>query len=204
MPVRMPALGCRRNPPMVYGRRTLISPRRLVAVTIAAGFAASCTSASIPTPSPATTTASPSTATTTSPSPEGEAWLTYQHDAGRSGMATTGPSANTPRLAWRSSAALDGAVYAQPLVFDGRVIVATENDSIYALSVGEGQVVWRTHLGTPVARSSLPCGNIDPTGITGTPVIDASAGTVWVVAFVRPGRHVLAALDLTNGAVRSR
>ncbi len=189
---------------MVYARGRLISPRRLVAVTIAAGFAVSCTSASVPSPSQATTTASPSAATTTSPSPDSsEAWLTYQHDAGRSGMGTAGPSANTPRLAWRSSA-LDGAVYAQPLVFDGRVIVATENDSIYALSAGEGKVVWRTHLGTPVPRSRLPCGNIDPTGITGTPVIDASAGLVFAVAFVQPGIHELIGVDATSGRVRFR
>jgi outer membrane protein assembly factor BamB len=55
-----------------------------------------------------------------------------------------------------------------------------------------------------VAGSDLPCGNIDPSGITGTPVIDTAAGTVWVVAFVRPVQHVLVALDLNSGAVRSR
>ncbi len=47
----------------------------------------------------------------------------------------------------------------------------------------------RRHLGTPVRRSpSAPCGNIDPLGITGTPVYDTATGVVFVVAELRPRR----------------
>ena len=49
-----------------------------------------------------------------------------------------------------------------------KVIVATENDSVYALSASGGAVLWTRHLAAPVP-SGLPCGNISPSGITGTP-----------------------------------
>ena len=59
------------------------------------------------------------------------------------------------------------------------VFVATENDTVYALSASTGAVVWSTHLGTPVPSGSLPCGDITPTvGITGTPVIDPSRAEI--------------------------
>src|ERR1700736_4687397 len=130
-------------------------------------------------------------------------WPTYHRDPSRSGYD---PSTGLPppsHRAWASSS-LDGHVYAEPLVIGTRVLVATEGDSVYALAPESGRTLWRTHLGTPVSRSSLPCGDIDPLGITGTPVADPSAGRLWLVAFVQPGRHELVGLDLADGAVRSR
>ncbi len=65
----------------------------------------------------------------------------------------------------------------------GLVFVATENDTVYALSASTGSVEWSTHLATPVPSGLLPCGDITPTvGITGTPVLDAARGEVFVVA----------------------
>src|SRR6202011_677427 len=110
-----------------------------------------------------------------------------------------GQSPATPvARAWTSSP-LDGAVYAEPLVVGDRVIAATESDSVYALSATTGTVLWSAKLGSPVPGSALPCGNIDPSGITGTPVIDTTTGLVWAVAFVQPGHHDLVALDLSTG-----
>jgi outer membrane protein assembly factor BamB len=105
--------------------------------------------------------------------------------------------------AW-TSPPLDGDVYAEPLVLGSRVFVATENDSVYALRTGTGEVIWRAHLGSAVPQSALPCGNIDPTGITGTPAIDARTGTLYAVAFTLPGRHDLVAIDTSTGRVRFR
>ena len=99
---------------------------------------------------------------------------------------------------------MDGNVYAEPLVAGGRVIAATENDSLYAFNAATGRRLWRTHLGSPVDGSTLPCGNIDPSGITSTPAIDTRRGVVYAVAFLSPARHELAALDLTTGRVRWR
>ncbi|MBF6605897.1 MAG: PQQ-binding-like beta-propeller repeat protein [Chloroflexi bacterium] len=102
--------------------------------------------------------------------------------------------------AW--STILDGAVYGQPLGVNGRVIVATEGDSVYSLDPANGRVIWRRHLGTPVPLSDLPCGNIDPLGITSTPVYDPTTASVFVVAEVSGPSHVLFALDPATGAVR--
>ena len=89
---------------------------------------------------------------------------------------------DTASRAW-TSAALDGEIYGEPLVSAGRVYVATENNTVYALSAATGAVAWSRHLATPVPSGSLPCGDIAPTvGITGTPVIDPARSEIFVVA----------------------
>jgi hypothetical protein len=65
-------------------------------------------------------------------------------------------------------------------------------------------VRWRTNFGLPIFGDQLPCGNVDPVGITGTPVIDAAHGLVWAVPFIQPGKYELVAVDLATGVVRSR
>ena len=59
-----------------------------------------------------------------------------------------------------------------------------------------------THLGTPVPRSSLQCGDIDPLGITGTPVYDEGNGLVYAVAETTGYHHVLFGLAVSDGAIR--
>ena len=84
--------------------------------------------------------------------------------------------------AW-TSPVLDGQVYGEPLEATGRVFVATENDTMYALAANTGAVLWSTHVGTPVPSGDLPCGDISPTvGITGTPVVDVARGEIFAVA----------------------
>ncbi|HVA73576.1 MAG TPA: PQQ-binding-like beta-propeller repeat protein [Acidimicrobiales bacterium] len=128
-------------------------------------------------------------------------WFTYGHDAQRSADDPTSPPAGKIRLSW-TSPTLDGAVYAQPLVTSQAVVVATEDDSVYSLNPSDGIIQWRRHLSSPVSGSSLPCGDIDPSGITGTPVIDPASGLVWVVTFSGlPAKHTLWALRLTDGSI---
>jgi outer membrane protein assembly factor BamB len=105
-----------------------------------------------------------------------------------------------PRLA--KKVALDAAVYAAPIVAQGIVVAATENDSVYGLNPAGG-IRWHRSLGTPARSGDLPCGNIDPSGITGTPVYSSATGAVYVVTeHAGPVRHELAALDIRTGAVR--
>jgi hypothetical protein len=127
-------------------------------------------------------------------------WPTYDRTAGRSGVSVSSPVPGKVRRSWTAS--VDGPVYAQPLVVGSEVIIATENDSVYALNFSTGAVLWRRHLATPVPNG-LPCGNVNPSGITGTPVADVAAGTLWVVTFTaRPSfRHVLWELDTASGKV---
>jgi hypothetical protein len=108
------------------------------------------------------------------------------------------------RLAAAWSRRLDGAVYGQPLVVGSLVLVATENDTVFGLERTTGAVRWRRNLGTPVRRSGLPCGNIDPLGITGTPAYDPRTGSVFVVTETTGERHTLVALRADTGAVRWR
>jgi len=132
------------------------------------------------------------------------AWTVYHHDALGRGVAGPVSAVDTTSRRWTSEI-LDGQLYGEPLVSGGRVYVATENDTVYALSAPTGAVAWENHLGSPVPASSLPCGDIGPTvGITGTPVIDASRGEIFVVADEwldgRPA-HVLVGLSVITGHV---
>jgi hypothetical protein len=107
---------------------------------------------------------------------------------------------STPRQVW--SVPLDGAVYGSPvIVAGGAKIVVTENNSVYRIS--GNRVTWRNHLGAPVPKSSLPCGDIDPTGITSTPTYDPATKTLIVVAFLQnPFRHIAVGLDPATGRQR--
>ena len=127
-------------------------------------------------------------------------WTAYDDSGATGSMAAV----NTTTRAW-TSPALDGELYGQPLVSSGRVYVATEDDTVYALSAATGGVVWSTRVGTPTPSADLPCGNITPTvGITGTPVIDQSRGEIFVVADElvngRPA-HVFIGLSTASGKI---
>jgi outer membrane protein assembly factor BamB len=123
-------------------------------------------------------------------------WPVYHANAERTGMVAGLPAAGALSLAW--SRALDGAVYGQPLVIGGVVVAATEDDSVYALDRGTGRVLWRRHVGTPVPLSALPCGDINPLGITGTPAYDPATGLVYAVAEETGFRHVLYGFSLSG------
>jgi polyvinyl alcohol dehydrogenase (cytochrome) len=131
-------------------------------------------------------------------------WTVYHGDA--AGLGVAGPTAavDTKTRAW-TSPVLDGEIYGEPLVSSGRVYVATEDDTVYALSAATGAVVWSTDLGRPVPSTDLPCGDISPTvGITGTPVIDQSRGEIFVVAdeLVNGSpAHMLTGLATASGKV---
>jgi hypothetical protein len=127
-------------------------------------------------------------------------WPTYHHDNARTGYLANEPDPKQLIPAW--TAKLDHAVYAEPLVIGERVIVATEGNTLYSLDARTGQVQWRTNIGQPVPVSALPCGNIDPLGITGTPVYDPATGLVFAVGEVTGPDHLLVGVDLNTGKLR--
>src|SRR6266545_1342768 len=174
--------------------------KKVAAGMLAVLFAACSSNTPKATPSTETPTSSASPSATESAASAGD-WPAYHHDAARSGASSDQAKLGKVHKAW-SSPALDGAVYAQPLVVGSRVYVATEANSVYALSASSGKVVWRRNVGTPVSGGSLPCGNISPSGITSTPVIDGAASRIYALAFQRSGpHHELYALDLASGAI---
>lgn len=152
-------------------------------------------------------------------SAQSESVLTYHGRADRSGHyvmpGLTWDRARTVHLDPRFHAEISGHVYAQPLYWhtahsDGPaqalLIVATEDDIVYALNAETGAVVWKRAVGTAVRGRALPCGNIDPSGITGTPAIDEASGTLYLDAMVddtgsRGPQHLIFALALRDGTV---
>ena len=183
----------------------------LLAALTAAGCASSRPRPSAATGPPTSPTTGPTITTTAAPTTRGAGatpaggadWVTYQHNAARRGETADGPASAQIAQKWATPAG--GDVYAQPLVVGHQIIVATEADTVVALAVGDGHVVWRTTVGTPVPLSSLPCGDVDPSGITSTPVADPSTNTVWVADETgSPIRHELVSLDLTTGAIKAR
>jgi outer membrane protein assembly factor BamB len=130
-------------------------------------------------------------------------WLTYHQTNLRDGFEINGVSSfHSAREFWLSPS-LDGVVYAEPLVFNNTIYVATEGDSVYALNETNGEILWRTNFGTPVPASEMDvpvsCSTIDPMGITGTPVIDPLTGALYAVGFVMPGKFNLYAIEINNG-----
>jgi hypothetical protein len=96
------------------------------------------------------------------------------------------------------------------------IYIATENDTVYAVDADSisgttATVLWSTSLvpsGEMPAlneQSPSPCGNISPTGVEGTPVIDRGRNAIYAVAKTMNSTtnttqfFRIHALDLTNG-----
>ena len=179
--------------------------RGRVAIAAAAALVATgCGSSTAGPASPAPTSAAPSASPAPGSASAGSVWPGYHFDQARTGAVPAGASLAKAKRAW--SADLGGAVYGQPLVADGKIIAATENNRVVALNPADGQVLWSVSLGTPLTdvQTVAGCGNIDPLGITSTPVIDTATGIVYVVGEVADGdavHHQLAGLSIATGAV---
>ena len=139
----------------------------------------------------------------------GQSVLQYHGGAGRGGNFVV------PSLSWEHARGIhldpgfhprfSGHVYAQPLYWQpaGMLIVATEDDTVLAIDAKSGGEIWSRALGRPVPLQTQPCGNIDPLGITGTPIIDEGAQAVYLDAMVaEPSgpHHKIFALSLRDGA----
>lgn len=108
---------------------------------------------------------------------EGPAIVTFHNDPSRTGW-TADERTLVPAAIRRGpfgkvwTSAVDGAIYAEPLVQPGLAMlgrvrtvlfIVTEHNQVYALDAADGKRLWGpVSLGTPVPRTSLPCGNIDP------------------------------------------
>ncbi len=156
--------------------------------------------------------------------------LTYHNDNARLGAnlnesVLTPANVNAATFGKIGQVAVDGQVYAQPLVKTNVAIsgvgtrdvvyVATEHDSVYAFDAKTLAPIWHDSFINPAAGIT-PEQSTDPDtsdiypeiGITSTPVIDAATSTMYVVStvrIVRPGKAAgfaqqLHALDLATGA----
>lgn len=140
--------------------------------------------------------------------------LTYHGDESRSGNfvvpSLTFDKARSIRLDGAFDARVDGHLYAQPFYWQApgasaaMVLTASENNVVQAFDAQTGKELWRRSVGRPVSGASLPCGNINPMGITGTPVIDPSTQAIYFVAAVEQadGPHYeVFGLSLKDGSI---
>ena len=100
---------------------------------------------------------------------------------------------------------ISGDVYAQPLYIEGgpngpMIIAVTESNNVYALDATTGLPIWsRTDIGPPVPTT--PCGGFNPTGITGTPVVDLASRRLFFDALINgtPNKHFIYSLNVDTG-----
>jgi hypothetical protein len=159
--------------------------------------------------------------------------VTRSNDLGRTGanlneVVLSTANVSAAQFGKLFSRAVDGHIYTQPLYVPGVnvpgkgvhnvVYVATQHNTVYAFDADDPAAsapLWQVSLGTSVPLPNADFGppgfaNIEvEVGIVGTPVIDSSSGTLYVVALTRepvPATcpcayvHRLHALDLYTGA----
>jgi hypothetical protein len=156
--------------------------------------------------------------------------LTYHNDDGRSGLYPNETILKINNVKAASfgkllSYPVDGEIYAQPLYVQnvdvgGKgphnvVYVATQHNSVYAFDADacpgdQAQPLWHVRLldaagrARPVPEADVKSADISPEiGITATPVIDATSGTIYVVSKTKEGwltyAQRLHALDIATG-----
>ncbi len=155
------------------------------------------------------------------------AQVTTQHnDISRTGVndsetILTPGNVNSAHFGKLLSVAVDGFITGQPLYMptvslpDGSthniVFVATMHDSVYAIDAKNGAVLWTRSLlphnasTIPISIEGCPDTGFTEVGILGTPVIDTSNNTLYVVAKTLEGtatRFRMYALDIATGRDR--
>ncbi len=151
--------------------------------------------------------------------------LTIHNDIARTGQnlgegILTPANVNPTNFGRLFTLTVDGKVDAEPLYVSGQImgdgqphnllIVATENDSVYAFDADSGAALWQVSLllSGETPSDDRGCSQVEPTiGVTGTPVIDLSSGpngTIYAVAMSKNSSSTyfqrLHALNLKTGA----
>ena len=154
---------------------------------------------------------------------------THHNDTYRTGQNTaetilTPANVNVTTFGKLFTQVVDGDVYAQPLYLPNVAIhnkgkhnvvyVVTSHDSVYAFDAdsntgGKTNPLWKVsflsaarHI-TSISSTDVNCTDMLEMGVTSTPVIDTSTGTMYVLSVVKAAgvaQQWLHALDVTSGA----
>jgi hypothetical protein len=154
---------------------------------------------------------------------------TYHNDTYRTGQNTvetllTPANVNVNTFGKLFTQVVDGDVYAQPLYLEGVLIpdkgkhnvvyVATSHDSVYAFDAdsnagGKVNPLWKVsflnasqHI-TTISSTDVNCTDMLEMGITGTPVIDTTTSTMYILSVIKNkgvAQQLLHAIDITTGA----
>src|SRR4029453_3204347 len=119
---------------------------------------------------------------------------------------TPGNAANLTRDL-NFSGPIVGNVHAQPLYIEGgpngpMIIAVTASNNIYALNATTGTMIWQCNDIGPPFTSGLPCGNVNPVGIIGTPVVDLASRSLLFDALIdgATNKHFIYSLNVDTGA----
>ena len=142
----------------------------------------------------------------------------HHNHASRDGLyvdpAFTAAAAAALRRDLAFGGSISGNVYAQPLYIEGgpggraMVIAVTESNNVYALDAADGSVIWQRNVGPPVQHANLPCGDIIPLGITGTPIVDLPSRALLFDAMTTPEngatvKHLIYSMNVDTGSTNS-
>ena len=117
--------------------------------------------------------------------PAGAVTTTNNGDNGRDGWYPDEPDLSPASITSGDfgqlfSTQLDGAVYGQPLLDNGVLVVTTEADWTYGLDPVSGAILWSRNVGTAFNEGSQEgCGDLSLSGITATPVVDPGTGILY-------------------------
>ncbi|MBB3057131.1 PQQ-binding-like beta-propeller repeat protein [Mucilaginibacter gotjawali] len=170
----------------------------------------------------------PPPANTSTPNAQHASVLTQHNNNTRAGLnnqetALNTGNVNTTKFGRLFNLNVDDDVYTQPLVYGNLsiggslhnvVFIATVNNTVYAFDADNGKLYWKTNYTqagmNPPNITQMNSAWCNPyygfgfhIGITGTPVIDSTAKTIYFVAKSFSGKNFyqyLHAVDLTNGS----
>lgn len=127
---------------------------------------------------------------------------TYHNDNARTGQNTQETLLTPANIGFAQfgklfTVSVQGYVYAQPLYLSqvqniaggthNVLFIATEHDQLYAFDADNGTLLWQQSFINPpsintVTSGEVSCSDLVPEiGITGTPVIDTTTGTIYLV-----------------------
>ncbi len=139
-------------------------------------------------------------------------WPTLEGDQGRTGFFS-GRAPENPTISWTFKTG--AAILASPVIYGGRVYIASTDHSAYALNETSGSLIWRTELGG-VSADSTPTtdGKSLFVGVSGAPFLgvpgylyrlnSSNGGKIWRIPFEFPTNGLLLidqTLFVLNGTV---